>query len=43
MADEATALNSHLARDLEDFVVKSGVDRTLIDREAAALLERWGY
>ena len=43
MADEATQLHSLLGSRLEDFVVASGVDRSVIDAEAAKLLRSWGY
>jgi hypothetical protein len=40
---EATSLNSILESELEEFIVRSGVDRGVIDDEAAELLKRWGY
>jgi hypothetical protein len=40
---EATSLNSTLERELEEFIVQSGIDRTVIDAEAAVLLKSWGY
>ena len=40
---EATQLNSLLGQELERFVIASGVDRSYVDREANALLKRWGY
>lgn len=43
LAEEATVVNKVLAAKLEEFVVQSGVDRALIDREAAKLLADWGY
>lgn len=40
---EATTLNSALEREMEEFIVSSGVDRSTIDAEAAALVKQWGY
>jgi hypothetical protein len=43
LATEALELNKLLQQELEEFIVKAGVDRGAIDREADALLKRWGY
>lgn len=43
IADEALALHKSLAAEIEEFVVDSGVDRSVIDVEAARLAETWGY
>lgn len=40
---EATSLNSTLEGELEEFIVQSGINRTIIDAEAAVLLKSWGY
>ena len=43
MGAEATQLNTLLGKELERFVIASGVDQKYIDEEAAAFLQRWGY
>jgi len=39
IADDALTLHKTLAAEMEDYVVRSGVSRELIDRES----ERWGF
>lgn len=43
LAEEATDVNQILAVRLEEFIVTAGVDRAMIDREAAGLIAAWGY
>ena len=43
LAEEATDVNGIMAVRLEEFIVASGVDRAIIDREAARLIAAWGY
>ncbi|HET7550447.1 MAG TPA: hypothetical protein VFK04_04105 [Gemmatimonadaceae bacterium] len=43
LAEEATDLNQILAVRLEEYIVTAGVDRAMIDREAARLIAEWGY
>lgn len=43
IADEATALQGTLGSELEEYVVRKGVDRRRIDEEAAQIISDWGY
>ena len=43
IAEEATKLQSELGRELEEYIVRAGVDRTAVDAEAARLQREWGY
>ena len=43
IASDAGEINTFLATDMEDYVVRSGVDRSVIDVEATRLARSWGY
>lgn len=43
IASEALELHKQLSAELEQFVVRAGVDRQQIDVEAAKLAAAWGY
>jgi HEAT repeat protein len=43
IADDALALHKTLATEMEEYVVRSGVSRELIDRESERLFRSWGF
>ena len=43
IGEEATQLNTLLAKEIEEFAVSSGVDRAQVDAAAAELAASWGY
>ena len=43
VGEEALQVNKSLAAELEEFVVRSGVDRSHVDEEAAKVAAAWGY
>jgi len=43
LGEEASDLNVTMVRELEEFIVSSGVDRAQIDEDAKRLQQEWGY